>query len=78
MKRLVLAFLVFSCLNVQNIVGQAQTLTYGFKAGLSLSKLDGPSEMNNGNELETNDNANGFFVIRVYISVSHRFRMLGQ
>ena len=62
MKRLVLAFLVVSFLNVQNVVGQAQTLTYGFKSGLSLSKIDGPSEMSGGTALEVNNNANGFFV----------------
>jgi len=62
MKRLVLALLIISCFSLQNIIGQAQTLTYGFKTGLSLSKIDGPSEMSGGTELEVNDNANGFFV----------------
>lgn len=62
MKRLILALFVISCFSLQNIVGQAQTLTYGFKAGLSLSKIDGPSEMSGGTALEANDNANGFFV----------------
>jgi len=62
MKRLVLAFLVVSFLNLQNVIGQAQTLTYGFKAGLSLSKIEGPSEMNGSTAVEVNDNANGFFV----------------
>ena len=71
MKRLVLAFLVVSFLNVQNVVGQAQTLTYGFKAGLSLSKIDGPSEMSGGTALEVNDNANGFFCL-LYTSPSPR------
>jgi len=61
MKRFILAFLVFSFFNLQNISAQAQTLTYGFKAGLSYSKIDGPLE-NNGTDLETNDFANGFFV----------------
>ncbi len=61
MKRFILAFLVISFFNLQNVAAQAQTLTYGFKAGLSYSKIDGPSE-NNGTDLETNDFANGFFV----------------
>lgn len=62
MKRLILALFVVTCFSLQNIVGQAQTLTYGFKAGLSLSKIDGPSEMDGNTILEANDNANGFFV----------------
>lgn len=62
MKKLfLLAF--FSCFFIVNCaLAQAQTLSYGFKAGLSLSKIDGPSEVNNGTELEQNEFANGFFV----------------
>ena len=62
MKRFILAFLVISFFNLQNISAQAQTLTYGFKAGLSYSKIDGPSENNGTTDLEVNDFANGFFV----------------
>ena len=62
MKRLIFALLIFTCFNIQQLTGQAQTLTYGFKAGLSLSRIDGPSEMDGSTELEINDNANGFFV----------------
>jgi len=35
MKRFILAFFVSSFFNLQNVAAQAQTLTYGFKAGLS-------------------------------------------
>jgi len=62
MKRFILAFLVIAFFNPQNISAQAQTLTYGFKAGLSYSKIEGPSENSGGTDLETNDFANGFFV----------------
>ena len=36
--------------------------TVGFKAGLTYSKLDGPSEVVNGNELETKKLSGGFHV----------------
>lgn len=62
MKRFILAFLIISFFNLQNVSAQAQTLTYGFKAGLSYSKIDGPSENTASSNLETNDFANGFFV----------------
>ncbi|MEM1123152.1 MAG: outer membrane beta-barrel protein [Bacteroidota bacterium] len=62
MKKLVLIVLLLNCLAVPPILAQAQTLTYGFKAGISLSKFDGPSEMDGATELEVNDNANGFLV----------------
>ncbi len=62
MKRFILAFLVTAFFNLQNISAQAQTLTYGFKAGLSYSKIEGPLENNGGTDLEVNDLANGFFV----------------
>jgi len=62
MKKLVLALFILSFFSLQNITAQAQTLTYGFKTGISLSKIDGPSEMDGNTVLEINDNANGFFV----------------
>ena len=62
MKKILLFSLLISGLFFQRGYAQAGELTYGFKAGLSLSKFDGPLEMNNGTELEINDNANGFFV----------------
>jgi hypothetical protein len=66
MKRLIFAFVVFCSFALNQGFAQAQTLGYGFKAGLSLSKFDGPSEMSNGNNLEKNDYANGFFVGAIF------------
>lgn len=62
MKKLLFILGIVNFIAFQSLFAQAQTLSYGFKTGLSLSKIDGPSEMSNGMELETNDNANGFFV----------------
>ncbi|MEM6319760.1 MAG: outer membrane beta-barrel protein [Bacteroidota bacterium] len=62
MKRIAFVLSLLYLFSVQEIVAQAGNLTYGFKAGLSLSKLDGPSEINGGQDLEMNSNANGFLV----------------
>jgi hypothetical protein len=46
------------CLNAQN-----EFIGFGFRAGLSLSKLDGPSELGPGGEaLETNKYTGGFHI----------------
>lgn len=62
MKKIILLLITSTFFNFSHLFAQAQTLTYGFKAGISLSKIDGPSELNGETELEINDNANGFFV----------------
>lgn len=42
---------------------QSDRIGYGFRAGLSFSKIDGPSETGpNGEELETNKMASGFHI----------------
>src|SRR5688572_32111522 len=42
---------------------QADRIGYGFRAGLSFSKIDGPSETGpNGEALETNKMASGFHI----------------
>lgn len=45
------------------VISQSDKLGYGFRAGLSLSQYDGPSEIGpNGETLETNDLASGFHI----------------
>lgn len=43
-------------------VGQAQGLKFGFKTGMTISKLNGPSEQANGLDLESNTTTGGFMV----------------
>ncbi len=45
------------------VSGQGDLLGFGFRAGLSIAKIDGPSELGpNGEELETNKMAGGFHI----------------
>lgn len=66
MKIRLLLFLFIGLGYTSVAFGQAGTLSYGFKAGLTLSKFDGPSEQANGQDLEINDNANGFLVGAIF------------
>ena len=66
MKKILITTLLFCSFYIQNLSAQAQTLTYGFKTGLTLSQFDGPSEMNGGQALESNANANGFLVGAIF------------
>src|SRR6185436_13718006 len=61
MKYLLLAsFLIFF---TGKAVSQNEHIGYGFRAGLSLGKYDGPSELGpNGETLETNKMASGFHI----------------
>ena len=46
-----------------NVKAQFESIGYGFRAGLSLAKTDGPSEIGpNGETLETNKMATGFHI----------------
>jgi hypothetical protein len=58
MKNILLSFIIIL---ITTSVGNAQ-LTVGFKAGLTYSKLDGPSEMIQGDALETKKLSSGFHV----------------
>ncbi len=67
MKRIFPLLFALSFFAKKSIFAQAQTLGYGFKAGLSLSKIDGPSEMDaNGMNVESPKNVNGFFVGAIF------------
>jgi len=45
------------------LVSQDESIGYGFRAGISLSQYDGPSELGpNGETLETNKGSNGFHI----------------
>ena len=59
MKYYIVTALLFFLIGTSHIYGQ---FTVGFKAGLSYSKHNGPSEMANGNDLETKSIAGGFHV----------------
>ncbi len=62
MKRLTLVFIALIFL--QGL--KAQGWGFGFKVGMTQSKLDGPSEQANGNDLESNANAGGFMVGAIF------------
>ena len=58
------------CLNAQN-----DFIGFGFRAGLSLSKIDGPSELGpGGEELETNKYTGGFHIGAAGLSVTSIIR----
>ncbi len=57
------AFLSFTLLICLSITAQSDLMGYGFRAGLSFAKLDGPSETGStGNELEQNKMSTGFHI----------------
>lgn len=58
MKKLTLALLAIFSFQAMN----AQGFAFGFKTGMTLSRINGPSEMLNGEDLESNENAGGFMV----------------
>ena len=66
MKKILLLLLVCTFFVKKAALAQAQTLSYGFKTGLSLSKIDGTSEIANGTELESPKNTTGFLVGAIF------------
>lgn len=62
MKRYLKVFVVFYFIS-GNMFSQDDKIGFGFRAGASISKLDGPSEMGpNGESLEEYTNARGFHI----------------
>lgn len=56
---ILISFLLFTI----NSKAQSDFLGFGFRAGMSFSKIDGPSELGtNGEELESNKMASGFHI----------------
>jgi len=58
MKNLFLIILI-GCIP---LLGNAQGLKFGFKTGMTISKINGPSEQANGTDLESNTTTGGFMV----------------
>ena len=59
------------CFISGNAISQNEKIGFGFRAGASISKLDGPSELGpNGEELEEYTNAKGF---HIGAAVSYKF-----
>src|SRR5687768_13200755 len=54
----------FSCLLMSlGLHAQSESFGYGFRAGMSFARIDGPSELGpNGEELENNKMASGFHI----------------
>jgi len=61
--RKILLFVLIICLHQ---LGQAQELTFGFKTGMTISKMNGPSEQSNGKDLESNATTGGFMVGAIF------------
>jgi len=61
--RKILLFVLTICIYQ---LGQAQELTYGFKTGLTISKINGSSEQSSGRDLESNATTGGFMVGAIF------------
>ncbi len=59
-NKLFVGILLFSAVNLS-----AQSVSGGFKVGANFSKISGPSEMNNGKNLEINNFDNGFHLAAI-------------
>lgn len=70
MKRYLIVFAAFYFIS-GSVISQNDNIGFGFRAGASISKLDGPSELGpNGEELEEYTMARGF---HIGASVSYKF-----
>lgn len=70
MKRYLIVLVVCSLIS-GNAISQNENIGFGFRAGASISRLDGPSELGpNGEELEEYTMARGF---HIGASVSYKF-----
>ena len=75
MRKILLFLLIVSI----HQIGQTQELTFGFKTGMTISKINGPSEQIGGNDLESNATTGGFMVGAIFrYNITDLFGIKGE